>query len=119
MFSLTTFVIATGLRYAAWNHKNQKFLDAARIIYATDVIIFIVRLLQIFSVNKNLGPKLVMIRKMVSNALLVCVRPFSEPLLPFPATIRGFPFINEMKEGMSISTRQLLGEFWYTGISAF
>lgn len=67
VFSLTTFVIATGLRYAAWNHKNQKFLDAARIIYATDVIIFIVRLLQIFSVNKNLGPKLVMIRKMLHD----------------------------------------------------
>ena len=67
VFSLTAFVIGTGLRYAAWSHNNQRFLDAARIIFATDVIIFIVRLLQIFSVNKNLGPKLVMIRRMVGT----------------------------------------------------
>ena len=65
VFSLTAFVVGTGFRYAAWHKNNKNFLTAARIIFATDVIIFIVRLLQIFSVNKNLGPKLVMIRKMV------------------------------------------------------
>ena len=55
----------TGLRYAAWHKNNMTYLNIARIFFATDIIVFIVRLLQIFSVNKNLGPKLVMIRKMV------------------------------------------------------
>jgi len=67
VFSLSAFVVGTGFRYAAWHKNNVDFLTVARIIFATDVIIFIVRLLQIFSVNKNLGPKLVMIRKMLHD----------------------------------------------------
>ena len=64
--SLAAFFIATILRYLAYKKNNEDFLIAARIIYATDVVLFIVRLLQIFSVNRHMGPKLVMIRKMVS-----------------------------------------------------
>ena len=79
MFSLTAFMIATALRYVAWHDHSKAFLDSARIILATDVIIFIVRLLQIFSVNKNLGPKLVMIRRMVSDVL--CVAVFIKPAI--------------------------------------
>lgn len=45
---------------------GEQLLIAARIIYSADIVAFIVRLLQIFSVNRNLGPKLVMIKKMVS-----------------------------------------------------
>ncbi|XP_065053971.1 transient receptor potential cation channel subfamily M member-like 2 isoform X2 [Rhopilema esculentum] len=67
VFSLISFLIATVLRYAAWKSGNKEYLDVARIILATDVIIFIIRLLQIFSVNKNLGPKLVMIQKMLHD----------------------------------------------------
>ena len=71
MLSLFSFGAAAGLRYISWYQldRNPKLsrdtMTAARIILATDVIIFIIRILQIFSVNKNLGPKLVMIRKMV------------------------------------------------------
>ena len=39
--------------------------EAARIILSLNIIVFIVRSLQIFSVNRQLGPKLVMIRRMV------------------------------------------------------
>ena len=68
--SLTSFVVAVVLRYVANYQGNHEMLVAARIILATDVVIFIVRLLQIFSVNRNMGPKLVMIRKMVSEVVL-------------------------------------------------
>eukprot|EP00112_Aurelia_sp_Birch-Aquarium-sp1_P007627 Seg1831.8 transcript_id=Seg1831.8/GoldUCD/mRNA.D3Y31 product="Transient receptor potential cation channel subfamily M member 2" protein_id=Seg1831.8/GoldUCD/D3Y31 len=67
VFSLSAFMVATALRYVAWHDHSKPFLSAARIILATDIIIFIVRLLQIFSVNKNLGPKLVMIRRMLQD----------------------------------------------------
>eukprot|EP00794_Sanderia_malayensis_P003485 gene3485-3983_t len=65
--SLMAFLTATVLRYIAWNDNNKNYLIAARIIHATDVVIFIIRLLQIFSVNKHLGPKLVMIRRMLHD----------------------------------------------------
>lgn len=70
MFSLVGFIIATILRYMAHakgpGDDGEQLLIAARIIYSADIVAFIVRLLQIFSVNRNLGPKLVMIKKMVS-----------------------------------------------------
>ena len=68
-FSLMGFLVATILRYIAAHDQEMKYLIAARIIYATDIVLFIVRLLQIFSVNRNMGPKLVMIRKMVSKRM--------------------------------------------------
>lgn len=67
--SLFGFIVATSLRYVANTYDNVECLVAARIIYATDIVLFIIRLLQIFSVNRHMGPKLVMIRKMVSLVL--------------------------------------------------
>ena len=39
----------------------------AKIIYSIDIVAFIIRMLQIFSVNRQLGPKVVMIRKMLTD----------------------------------------------------
>ena len=58
-FSLLAFVVAAILRFF------DSTYEAARIILSLNIIVFIVRSLQIFSVNRQLGPKLVMIRKMV------------------------------------------------------
>ena len=58
-FSLLAFVVAVFLRFF------DSTFEAARIILSLNIIVFIVRSLQIFSVNRQLGPKLVMIRKMV------------------------------------------------------
>lgn len=58
-FALLAFVVAACLRFF------DSTYEAARIIFSLNIIVFIVRSLQIVSVNRQLGPKLVMIRKMV------------------------------------------------------
>lgn len=60
-FSLLAFVVAAILRFF------DSTYEAARIILSLNIIVFIVRSLQIFSVNRQLGPKLVMIRKMLED----------------------------------------------------
>ncbi|XP_074622988.1 transient receptor potential cation channel subfamily M member-like 2 isoform X1 [Acropora palmata] len=60
-FSLLAFVVAAVLRFF------DSTFEAARIILSLNIIVFIVRSLQIFSVNRQLGPKLVMIRKMLED----------------------------------------------------
>lgn len=60
-FSLLAFVVAVILRFF------DSTYEAARIILSLNIIVFIVRSLQIFSVNRQLGPKLVMIRKMLED----------------------------------------------------
>jgi len=63
--SLVTFVVAAVLRYVANARGDQNLIIAARIIFATDIAIFVFRLMQIFLVNRKMGPKIVMIREMV------------------------------------------------------
>lgn len=63
--SLATFVVAAILRYVANFKGDQNLIIAARIIFATDIAIFFFRLMQIFLVNRKMGPKIVMIREMV------------------------------------------------------
>nr|6CO7_A Chain A, Predicted protein [Nematostella vectensis]6CO7_B Chain B, Predicted protein [Nematostella vectensis]6CO7_C Chain C, Predicted protein [Nematostella vectensis]6CO7_D Chain D, Predicted protein [Nematostella vectensis] len=63
IFSLTVFIIAIILRF----FTNSRIFTASRIILSLDIIFFIVRSLQIFSVNRLLGPKLVMIQKMMQD----------------------------------------------------
>ena len=65
--TLVLFTIGVVLRFF------DQLLDYARIILAIDLAIFYIRILHIFSVNKNLGPKLIMIAKMVRNLALVCI----------------------------------------------
>ena len=42
------------------------FLLEGRIVYAVDLMLFIVRVLEVFLVDKTLGPYVVMISRMVS-----------------------------------------------------
>lgn len=63
--SLFAFIVAVMLRFF------DKTFQAARIILALDIVLFVVRSLQIFSVNRLLGPKLVMIRRMVRHVVNV------------------------------------------------
>ncbi|KAL9974194.1 hypothetical protein ACROYT_G011206 [Oculina patagonica] len=60
-FSLLAFIVAAFLRFF------DSTYEAARIILSLNIIVFIVRSLQIISVNRQLGPKLVMIRKMLED----------------------------------------------------
>ncbi|XP_033100606.1 transient receptor potential cation channel subfamily M member-like 2 [Anneissia japonica] len=50
---------------------NESFA-ASRIVFAIDLMLFYIRLLQFFSVSKTLGPKLIMISKMRNESLLTC-----------------------------------------------
>ena len=45
---------------------NESTMSAGRVIFAIDIMLWIIRLLDIFSVNQNLGPYVVIIGKMVS-----------------------------------------------------
>jgi hypothetical protein len=65
ILSLLAFAVASVLRFFPDDFDGDLF-EAARIIYIVDIILFIVRSLQMFSVSRQLGPKLVMIGKMVS-----------------------------------------------------
>eukprot|EP00057_Strongylocentrotus_purpuratus_P005699 XP_003731577.2 PREDICTED: transient receptor potential cation channel subfamily M member 5 [Strongylocentrotus purpuratus] len=49
-------------------------LDAARIVLSLTLVTFYIRLLHIFSVNKHLGPKLIMIIKMMNDLVVfMCI----------------------------------------------
>ena len=56
--AICLFFIGFGLRIAG-------FTVSGHVVYAIDIILWIVRLLDIFSVNKYLGPYVVMIGRMV------------------------------------------------------
>ena len=47
-------------------------LDLARVILAFDLVLFFIRVLHIFSIHRELGPKLVMIRRMVKFYIADC-----------------------------------------------
>ena len=57
--AICLFFIAFGLRMGG-------FLVEARIVYAVDLMFFILRILEIFYVDKTLGPYIVMIGRMVN-----------------------------------------------------
>ena len=54
-------------------------LSAARVILALDLGIFYIRILHMFSIFKNLGPKLIMIGRMVSE--LMSLRSLKNPFV--------------------------------------
>ena len=70
ILSLLAFAVASVLRFFPDDFDGDLF-EAARIIYILDIILFIVRSLQMFSVSRQLGPKLVMIKTMVSTTVHV------------------------------------------------
>ena len=58
--AIVLYFVGFALRLA-----NQRV--EGRIVYAIDLMFFIVRILEVFLVDKDLGPYVVMIGKMVSN----------------------------------------------------
>ena len=72
IMSLLAFAVASVLRFFPDDFDGNVF-EAARIIYILDIILFIVRSLQMFSVSRQLGPKLVMIKTMVSTVIVTVI----------------------------------------------
>ncbi|XP_028404438.1 transient receptor potential cation channel subfamily M member 2-like isoform X2 [Dendronephthya gigantea] len=66
ILSLLAFAVASVLRFFPDDFDGDLF-EAARIIYIIDIILFIVRSFQMFSVSRQLGPKLVMIKTMLED----------------------------------------------------
>ncbi|XP_072042106.1 transient receptor potential cation channel subfamily M member-like 2 [Amphiura filiformis] len=67
-FMLTIAIIGFTL------HMNENTFGWARTLYALNGCIFFVRLLRMFAVSDNLGPKLVMIKRMMKEMLIfLCV----------------------------------------------
>ena len=61
VLALTLFVIGTVLRFGV----NSKVVEAARIILAFNLFIWYFRFLEYFTFFKTIGPKVLMIGKMV------------------------------------------------------
>ena len=60
-------VIAIVLFFIGFALRMHGFLLEGRIVYAIDLMLFIVRVLEVFLVDKTLGPYVVMISRMVSK----------------------------------------------------
>ena len=63
ILTIILFGVGTVFRFI----PNDTCFDIARVILSIDLIGFFFRILHIFSVNKELGPKLAMIHRMVSE----------------------------------------------------
>ena len=63
MITIVLFIIGMVLRFI----PSASTFEAARVFLALNFVSFFLRLLHIFSVHKELGPKLVMIGRMVSS----------------------------------------------------
>ncbi|XP_035700323.1 transient receptor potential cation channel subfamily M member-like 2 [Branchiostoma floridae] len=61
--NITTFVVAFALRFF------PETFSAARVLYSLNLMIFFFRLLHIFYINKEMGPKLIMIARMLKDLI--------------------------------------------------
>ena len=88
---LTLILFATGfvLRFF------EPTLEAARVILALDLFVFFLRLLNIFTLYRNIGPKLVMIARMVGFFTSYKVTKFNSDLLVLQKKTQqtGYPFL--------------------------
>lgn len=75
--TIVIFVVGIMLRFLPY----EETLEAARCVMALNLVIFFFRILHIFSVHKQLGPKLVMIGRMVSMQKLFDIFAFIFKLL--------------------------------------
>ncbi|KAJ8036605.1 Transient receptor potential cation channel subfamily M member 3 [Holothuria leucospilota] len=68
LLSISMFAVGTSLRFC----KSTR--NIAHVILALDLIVFLLRLLHIFSTNRHLGPKLIMILRMfVDLIVFICI----------------------------------------------
>ncbi|XP_078539473.1 transient receptor potential cation channel subfamily M member 8-like [Lissotriton helveticus] len=66
MLGIFFFSVATLVRL----HNSPRSLYAGRVIFCLDYIIFTVRLIHIFIVSRNLGPKIIMLKRMLLDVFL-------------------------------------------------
>lgn len=71
LVAISVFLLGLLLRL-----QNDPSMGYGRVIYCVDIIFWYIRVLDIFGVNKYLGPYVMMIGKMVHRALQVQSRKF-------------------------------------------
>ncbi|XP_052253192.1 transient receptor potential cation channel subfamily M member 8-like [Dreissena polymorpha] len=69
MFTIVMFLLGFGLRFK----QSRDTFDWPRVVLAVDFVAFVFRLMHIFSVEKTLGPKLIIIQRMVKDLLYFLV----------------------------------------------
>ncbi|XP_052253187.1 transient receptor potential cation channel subfamily M member-like 2 [Dreissena polymorpha] len=69
MFTIVMFLLGFGLRFK----QSRDTFDWPRVVLAVDFVAFVFRLVHIFSVEKTLGPKLIIIQRMVKDLLYFLV----------------------------------------------
>lgn len=69
LVAISMFMIGAILRL-----QKQPYMGYGRVIYCVDIIFWYIRVLDIFGVNKYLGPYVMMIGKMVSTDILLVPR---------------------------------------------
>ena len=62
LMAISVFMVGAVLRL-----QKQPYMGYGRVIYCVDIIFWYIRVLDIFGVNKYLGPYVMMIGKMVRN----------------------------------------------------
>ncbi|XP_022084590.1 transient receptor potential cation channel subfamily M member 5-like [Acanthaster planci] len=68
LISLVMFAVGIGLRF------HPATFDAARVVLALDLMVFYFRILHVCSASKHLGPKLIMITKMMLDLIsFICI----------------------------------------------
>lgn len=66
--TLKSFVSISQLLSSSFHRlypSNKTSLYSGRVIFCLDYIIFTLRLIHIFTVSRNLGPKIIMLQRMV------------------------------------------------------
>ncbi|XP_015281869.1 PREDICTED: transient receptor potential cation channel subfamily M member 8 [Gekko japonicus] len=66
MDTLGIFYFIAGIVFR-FNSSNEKSWYSGRVIFCLDYIIFTMRLVHIFTVSRNLGPKIIMLQRMVRH----------------------------------------------------
>ena len=67
VLSYILFMVAVFLRF----YLEPQYFEVARWMFCITLVVLFTRFSQVFFIAEQLGPKVIMIRKMVSNILMV------------------------------------------------
>ncbi|KAI0215316.1 Transient receptor potential cation channel subfamily M member 3 [Lamellibrachia satsuma] len=70
LIAYSTLILSVMLRYTV----PDSHFSVARMTYCVALVIFYLRFLQVFFINKNIGPKVIIVRRMVTDVMFfVCI----------------------------------------------
>jgi len=98
------FIVGMSLRIIAFFQHSEALFTTARLVLCIDLFIWYMRLLHLSIVFKSLGPKLVMIQKMIQDlmffmsiiAIFVCAFGVTTQAMMHPGSQLGFKLIQSI-----------------------